>query len=120
MALRTSLLASTLVLVLVLPCMAEYEKEEDYDMDLLLEVMKRTRGKPASASVAPAAQSSFSQTSMSPVQIRGAACELASRAWDLGLIALGVCARAAYIYSYQSHQDHQHIMYIPIYIQKKN
>jgi hypothetical protein len=76
MAPRTSLLASALVLVLVLPCMAEYEVEEDYDMDLLLEVMRRTRGQPASAATAPSAQSSFSQTSMSPVRDLWTAREL--------------------------------------------
>ena len=42
---RTSALASVMLLVLVLPVVAESE-EEDYDMDMLLDVLRRTRGKP--------------------------------------------------------------------------
>jgi len=65
LSVRTSLLATALLLVLATqaPVMAEYEEEEDMDMDLLLDVLRRTRGKPATVAAAPSAQAPVSPVS---------------------------------------------------------
>jgi hypothetical protein len=65
LSVRTSLLATAMLLVLATqaPVMAEYEEEEDMDMDLLLDVLRRTRGKPTTVAAAPSAQAPVSPVS---------------------------------------------------------
>ena len=108
LSVRTSLLATAMLLVLATqaPVMAEYEEEEDMDMDLLLDVLRRTRGKQATVAAAPSAQAPVSPVSFYREHTSKRAssesvltnapqhCSLSDGLVSLSLLALLECRRA--------------------------